>query len=163
MYYGCCLAFPPPRKSSTYVNVLMSVRRFAVRFIASPTSLQIMGVTPTPKPQVSMSMSVLSSSMKPISGVVCWSQYSWFKQPVMSALKIHMLDHCKLFSCRYRSHSRMISLKVGSLTCWYLSIPRSRVYSEFSGIAPDGAFEQSRRGLPATLPGYGRQWYSLAQ
>jgi hypothetical protein len=130
----------------------MRVRRFAVRFIASPTSLQIMGVTPTPKPQVSMSMSVSLSSINPISGAVCWSQYSWLKQPVMSALKIHMSDHCKLFSCRYLSYSRMISMKVGSLTCWYLSMPRSRVYSELSGIAPGGAFEQSRRGLPATLP-----------
>ena len=57
----------------------------------------------------------------------------------------------------------MISLKVESLTCWYPSMPRSRVYSEFSEIAPGGAFEQSRSGLPTTLPGLGRQWYLLAQ
>ena len=31
---------------------------------------------------------------KPISGVVCWSQYNWLKLPVMSALKYHMSDHC---------------------------------------------------------------------
>ena len=59
--------------------------------------------------------------------------------------------------------SWMISLKVGSFTCWYRSMLRSRVYSEFSEIAPGGAFEQARSGLPATLPGSERQWYSLAQ
>ena len=98
--------------------------------------------------------------MKHISGVVCWSQYNWLTQPVMSALKIYMSDHCRLFSRRYLSHSWIISLKVGSLTCWYRSTPRSHVYSEFSGIAPGGAFEQSRSGRPATLPGSGRQWCS---
>ena len=47
-----------------------------MRFIASPISLQIIGVSQTPKPQVSMSISVSSSSLKPISGVVCWHEAS---------------------------------------------------------------------------------------
>ena len=42
-------------------------------------------------------------------------------------------------------------------------MPQSRVKSEFNGIMPGGAFEQSRSGLPATFPDSGRQWYSLAQ
>ena len=76
-----------------------------MRFIASPTSLQILGVTPTPKPQVSISMSVSSSSVKPISGVVCWSQYNWLKRPVMSDLKIRMsvfVDHFHAGICPIR-------------------------------------------------------------
>ena len=48
-----------------------------------------------------MSRNVSSSSMKPISEVVCWSQYNWLKQPVMSALKIHTVDYSPAGICPF--------------------------------------------------------------
>jgi predicted P-loop ATPase/GTPase len=43
--------------------------------------------------------------VKPISGVVCWSQYNWLKRPVMSDLKIRMsvfVDHFHAGICPIR-------------------------------------------------------------
>jgi hypothetical protein len=46
---------------------------------------------------------------------------------------------------------------------WHLWIPRSFFSSaEFNVISPNAPFEQSSNGCPATFPGSGCQWYSLA-
>ena len=42
----------------------------------------------------------------------------------------------------------MISLKVGSRTYWYRSIPRSGVYSELSGIEPGGRLDNQEVVCP---------------
>jgi hypothetical protein len=52
-----------------------------------------MGVTATPNPQVSIIIKMLAPKRKPISRHVGVDQNNWLKQPVISALNIHMSFH----------------------------------------------------------------------
>ena len=83
---------------------------------ASPMTPHIMGVTATPKPQISISIRRVAVNMNPISFAVVGCQCSWLKQFDMSTLNIHMLRNSRPFARRYFPHSFMTSRKLGKMT-----------------------------------------------
>ncbi len=70
------LCEPAPKKSSTCVNVRDGAARLIFRLSASPMTAHTMGVTATPKPQVSIIISKETVSMNPINLAVVGCQCS---------------------------------------------------------------------------------------